>query len=129
MVDNLAHRPNRLIFLRNARLFVQGYTPLGVHIALGLMIDAAETSLIGRWLPTGSGVVADETCRRIESLVTSHLVELARTADGWSALYKDPSDGRLWEHTYPHSEMHGGGPPTLECITPIQAKTAYGVEA
>lgn len=35
MVDNLAHRPNRLIYQRNARLFVQGYTPFGVHITLG----------------------------------------------------------------------------------------------
>ena len=93
------------------------------------MSDPGETSLVGRWVVSGNGVAGDETCRRIRSLVASHLVELARTPDGWSALYRDPTDGRLWEHSYPQSELHGGGPPALVCITARQAKDAYGVEA
>ena len=93
------------------------------------MIDSGESSIVGRWLETGSGVVGDETCRRIQLLVSSHLVELARSPDGWSTLYRDPCDRRLWEHTYTQSDLHGGGPPALECITQVQAKATYGVEA
>lgn len=93
------------------------------------MIEPSETSLVGHWIATGSGVVRDETCRRIELLVETHLTRVARSSDGWSTLYRDPSDGRFWEHTYPQSAMHGGGPPALHCISQSQAKALYGVEA
>lgn len=91
------------------------------------MIDPGESSLIGQWLADGPHVVADATCRRIEALVASHLIELSRSSDGWSTLFQDPVDGRLWEHTYPHSEWHGGGPPSLRCITLAEARASYGL--
>ena len=93
------------------------------------MIDSQESALIGQWIPDGSRVVADATCRRIESLVASHLVKVAHSADGWSALFRDPADGRLWEHTYPQSDLHGGGPPCLICVSLAQARANYGYEA
>ena len=90
------------------------------------MIDPGESALIGQWLAHGTLVVADETCHRIDALVASHLIVLATSADGWSALYRDPADGRLWERTYPHSDWHGGGPPSLQCISLAQARATYG---
>jgi len=33
---------------------------------------------------------------------------LIRTAN-WASLYKHPDTGDLWDVTYPHGEMHGGG--------------------
>jgi hypothetical protein len=62
---------------------------------------------------------------RIAQLVDQHLRELARSADGWSALYQDPRDNRLWELTYPQSEMHGGGSPRLAVVSPWDAAVRY----
>ena len=70
-------------------------------------------------------VVADETCQRINELTTSHLKELGRDSSGWDVLYRDPDDGRLWELTYPQSELQGGGPPQLRCLTTDEAKKKY----
>jgi hypothetical protein len=61
-------------------------------------------------------------------MVAGHLVELARSPDGWATLFRDPADGRLWEHTYPESDLHGGGPPALQVISPDDARAAYGIE-
>ena len=104
-------------------------TRLGLTSVLGLMIGPHEHSLIGSWLHTGSGVVADATSQRIDALVSGHLVELARIDDGWRTLYRDLQDGRLWERSYPHSEQHGGGPPALHCVSLKQARALYGYEA
>ncbi len=93
------------------------------------MIDSQESSLIGRWLSDGSRVVADETCHRIDRLVADHLVLIGHSPDGWSTLFRDPSDGRLWERTYPDSHSHGAGPPSLCCVSLAQARAAYGYEA
>lgn len=90
------------------------------------MIKANETELIGKWLTSSGHTAADETCRRIHALTQNHLVELDRDASGWYTLYRDPTDGRLWELTYPQSEVHGGGPPQLRCLSPTEARTKYG---
>ena len=73
-----------------------------------MRIDPSETVLTGRWLSGNQGgLVADETCKRIDVLVRDHLKELGRDPSGWDALYRDPDDERLWELTYPQSERHG----------------------
>ena len=59
-------------------------------------------------------------------LVASHLVEIARDSTGWDTLYVDPDDGRFWEHIYPQSEMHGGGPPMLKHVSEEEARAKYG---
>jgi hypothetical protein len=90
-------------------------------------IDPTETVLTGSWIPNNQGgSVADDTCRRIDTLVHAHLMELGRDASGWDALYRDPDDGRLWELIYPHSELQGGGPPQLRCLTVGEARQKYG---
>lgn len=93
------------------------------------MLSPGETCLIGKWLTRGGSVVADDTCLRIEALVSEQLVQLAQTSDGWSKLFRDPADGRLWEHSYPQAGIHGGGPPSLQCISSHVALAKFGVAA
>ena len=90
-----------------------------------IMIAPHESVLEGNWLIENSKMVADTTSRRIESLLASHLQKVASSVDGWSQLYLDPSDDRLWQLTYPQSEMHGGGPPKLEVISSAVAMEVY----
>jgi hypothetical protein len=90
-----------------------------------MKIRPDETELTGRFLARDGSIVADETCERIEELVRVHLRQLGRDASGWGALYIDPDDARLWELIHPHSEMHGGGPPQLRCLTRDQAEKKY----
>jgi hypothetical protein len=85
-----------------------------------------EIVLTGNWLVEGGRVVADDVCRRIEWLVESQLERLG-TDSGWDTLYRDPRDGRLWEHIYPQSYMHGGGPPQLKVISAESAAAKYRV--
>ena len=90
-------------------------------------LDPTETILTGRWIPNNLGSsVADDTCRRIDALVHTHLKELGRDDSGWDALYCDPDDERLWELVYPQSEIQGGGPPQLRCLSFVEARAKYG---
>lgn len=84
-----------------------------------------EGRLEGRWLKIDGRVVADETTRRIEELITSDLSKIAASEDGWDILYVDDRDGRKWELTYPHKEWHGGGPPTLTLVSGDYVLTKY----
>ena len=93
-----------------------------------MKIEPNETQLTGKWLLSEGRVVADVICQRIEDLVRSHLKEVGRDASGWDVLYRDPIDGRLWELVYPKSELQGGGPPELHCLTMDEAKRKYGNE-
>ena len=72
-----------------------------------------ETELHGDWFLIDGQVVGNSVSLRINHLITSELIEIATADGGWSTLYRDPSDGRFWELTYSHSEMHGGGPRSL----------------
>ena len=94
-----------------------------------MKIRPTETLLTGKWLLRGRRVVGDDMSARIEDLVGSHLRELARDGRDWSVLYRDPDDGRLWELTYPQSELHGGGPRQLRCLTLAEARQTYGAAA
>jgi Immunity protein 27 len=89
-------------------------------------IRPQETSIVGSWYVTEGRNIADENTKRIEELRRSELVEVASSADGWDTLLRDPSDGRLWELTYPSSQMHGGGPPTLNALSRKAAASKYG---
>jgi Immunity protein 27 len=89
-------------------------------------IESFETVLTGQWILKDGRVVADDVSRRILSLTKSHLVEVGRDASGWTTLYRDPSDGRYWELTYPQGELQGGGAPQLRYVTIQEAKQKYG---
>ena len=94
-----------------------------------MKIEPTKTEFTGKWIFLDGRVVADETCQQINELVASHLQELGRDPSGWDALYRDPDDGRLWELTFPQSELHGGGPPQLRYLTLAEAKKKYGTVA
>lgn len=90
------------------------------------MIHPTETSIRGTWRNVEGRVAASDECARIESLVRDHLRERVSSQDGWSTLYVDPTDGRLWEHTYPESHCHGGGPPAITTLAPTEAHVRFG---
>jgi hypothetical protein len=91
-------------------------------------LKPSETVLTGQWILQGGCPVADDVCKRILALMKSHLVEVGRDASGWNTLYRDPTDGRYWELVYPQSELHGGGPPELRCLTTDEARQKYGAQ-
>ena len=95
-----------------------------------MKLNSDETELIGKWIADGVQVRADPTCERIQWLTSRHLqkVTISKQWGAWETLFRDPDDGRYWEQTYPQSHMHGGGPPTLKCLSKEQAKAKYGGE-
>ena len=86
-----------------------------------------ETDLIGNWVKGGTGLIGDPVEERIKDLISRILEKVAVSPEsgGWESLYRDPSDGRYWELTYPQSEMHGGGPKRLTNLSLSAAVTKY----
>jgi hypothetical protein len=78
----------------------------------------------GKWIFDGRKVVGDAACDEINSLVRT-LIPLGSGDGGWSKLYRHADSGILWELTYPHGEMHGGGPPRLESLSENEARLKY----
>lgn len=78
-------------------------------------LEADEVELIGARI-VGEKMETDaKACERIDWLLNNVLkiFGFSEESGGWDKLYRDPADGRFWLVTYPFSEMHGGGPPTL----------------
>lgn len=86
-----------------------------------------ECELVGNWTFDGSKLQPDEACDRIQQLTEGVLerVAVSRHYGAWETLFRDPADGRLWERTYPHGEMHGGGPPRLTLVSQEEARAKY----
>lgn len=90
----------------------------------GLLMPS-ETLLQGKWLMSDGEVVADHVSRRIQYLVSSVLLFVARDGSGWVSVFKDPKDLRYWELSYPDSQDHGGGAPMLRCIDSAEVDKKY----
>jgi hypothetical protein len=90
-----------------------------------MTIGSNETEIAGEWIVVGGRIAADETTKRIEALVREHLEPVAVAGGGWEKLFRDPTDGRYWEQTFPRSEMHGGGPPKLAALSEQEARAKY----
>ena len=88
-----------------------------------MKIKPEETDLLGKWEVVDGEVVSDATAERIDALVDKYLENVA--GSGWETLFRDPSDGRYWELTYPESSWHGGGPPRLTYLSKEQARGRY----
>lgn len=88
-----------------------------------MILRPEETEIVGNWKVVDARVTKDEQAQRIEVLIHQHLKPVQ--SKGWERLFQDPADGRLWELTYPSSEMHGGGPPKLTMMTEEQARRKY----
>ena len=86
-----------------------------------------ERLLVGSWSEAAVGSAHDEVDQRIFWLVSRRLTLLTVADGGWRQLYRDPRDGRLWELSFPHGSLHGGGPRRLEAITSDVASATYGV--
>lgn len=88
-----------------------------------------ETVLTGSWIEVGSGVQADDVCKRIDWLISNDLKKVASSPQwgDWETLFQDLSDGRYWERTYPRGDMQGGGPPQLQVISATAAKAKYRI--
>jgi hypothetical protein len=93
-----------------------------------MKIASGEIEIRGAWLANGNRISADEAARRIQWLISNVLerVPSPPVAGGWEVLYRDPGDGRFWEHRNPQGELHGGGPPLLKFIPDGEARKKYG---
>ena len=92
-----------------------------------MKLIANENELIGNWVYEEGKVYGDPVTQRIEWLITNQLEKIITDISGWDVIYKDNSDDRFWELTYPSSEMQGGGPPNLICILKEKAKLKYSI--
>jgi hypothetical protein len=92
----------------------------------GATLATDETELVGQWLFKGPKIIADTMCERIERLIADYLVSLGSDESGWDSLYRDPHTGKLWELTWPRSDLHGGGPPQLRCVNADEVRSKYG---
>ena len=90
-----------------------------------MQISPQETKLVGRWENIGGMIRADVAAARIEKLTNTYLTKVAVAESGWETLYRDPTDLRFWELTYPQSEVHGGGPPMLRYLPTVEARAKY----
>lgn len=90
-----------------------------------MKIDKNEVEIIGKWIFDGKQMLADEQAKRIDWLRANYLKKITADESGWNILYQDPEDKRYWELTYPQSEMHGGGPPSLTLLSETQAREKY----
>jgi hypothetical protein len=93
-------------------------------------LQSNEQVLTGSWIAENGKVHGDAICERIIWLLAHHLRKIADSPQwgAWETLYQDPDDGRYWERTYPQSELHGGGPPQLRCLTADEARQKYGAQ-
>lgn len=89
------------------------------------MIESWETEIRCEWTFSNGRVESSEACDRIRRLTDDDLVVVAHDSSGWDTLSIDQVDGRFWEHTFPRSEMHGGGPALLRVITLEEARVKY----
>ena len=93
-----------------------------------MKLSNTESKLIGQWHFENGAMRKDEVSQRIEWLINSHWKKITADASGWDVLYIDPVDERLWELTYPQSEMSGGGPPSLTIISREEAVKKYSLK-
>ena len=80
-------------------------------------LSSIETVLIGKWEFKNGKIAPDDACKRIDWLIANCFDEICVDNREWRVLYRDINDGRLWELTYPFSNMHGCGPPKIESIS------------
>jgi hypothetical protein len=92
-------------------------------------IGEDEYELIGKLLLQNNRLVEDETSARINFLTNNYLKKIAISISGWEILYRDETDNRFWELIYSHSELQGGGVPTLINITKENAIIKYRLKS
>ncbi|MDB4899207.1 MAG: hypothetical protein JWN53_1015 [Gemmatimonadetes bacterium] len=84
-----------------------------------------EVALQGS-LSQGITGTPDAVETRIRCLVAHRLETLGSTDAGWTWLFRDPRDGRLWELTFPSGSLHAPGPRRLAVVQRETAEEKYG---
>ena len=94
-----------------------------------MKLRSDELVLTGSWRYVDQEMRGDQVCERIEWLVLHHLKKSAASLQwgDWETLFRDPSDGRYWERTYPQGDLQGGGPPRLQVLSETEAKAKYKI--
>ncbi len=86
-----------------------------------------ETKIEGNWILENGKLIADVSTKRIDYLIKNELIELGRSTDGWSVLYRSKEDKRYWELSYADSSLHGGGAPVLTVLSDAAALARYNI--
>ena len=63
----------------------------------------------------------------VESYINLNLVKITTDQSGWDTLYLNKTSNQYWQHTYPNSQMHGGGQSQLQQVSEEFAKKKFGV--
>lgn len=92
-----------------------------------MMINSSEIKITGNWTFNGQKMIEDEQCMRIYWLRDNYLKRITSDQSGWDVLYQDPDDMRYWELIYEHSELQGGGPPSLIQLSKEDAASKYAI--
>jgi len=83
-------------------------------------------TILSKWLMVGRRVEGDQASNIIEHLIEGHFILVGERSGHWVRLYLDPTNGFYWEHSYPHSGMHGGGPAALRQLSQKEVQDLYG---
>lgn len=92
-----------------------------------MLPQKGEREFIGTCIFQDGKIIKDQVCERVEWLISNHLIKIASDDTGWEVLYQDPEDKRYWELSYPSSELHGGGAPSLVNLTLEEAREKYNL--
>jgi len=87
------------------------------------------TRIAGAQVETDEGPRKDKAWKRINFITNVRFEKVASADGGWSTLYRDPDDGRLWEKIYPKGHRHGGGPPLLRVRSAEKARETYALSS
>lgn len=90
-------------------------------------IQPNETKITGNWVIENGKPVADAAAKRINHIIKNDLVKIGCSDDGWSVLFWDKKYGHYWELTYIDSSWHGGGAPSLELLSNVDANVKYKI--
>lgn len=63
-----------------------------------------------------------------QEFARKNLVRVRVDDVNWIVLHQNPATREHWRESFPHSEMHGGGPPVFEKITAEDAKREFKIE-
>jgi hypothetical protein len=86
-----------------------------------------EFEIVGNWVMKDNKMTGDDNERRIAWLIENVFEELGKGEGGWSTIYQDRGDQRLWELTHPQGEMHSGGPRRLVVLSLDEVARKYGL--
>jgi len=83
-------------------------------------------SIAGKLIRVGEKAERNQAARVIAHLIRFHLILVGERDTGWIRLYRDPTSGLYWEHTFPHGKVQTDVSSVLTRLPEKQARAAYG---